>query len=126
LELLESAVQRACQRVFEDAMKNPDRKLSRVHALLGSDGRDLWLEDGGSKNGVRVNGSRLHRRRPLDPGDVVELGAQTLEVKMAADLLRAGGHLAAGPRPGVDLPALVVGVVGALASGTVLVWILLG
>jgi pSer/pThr/pTyr-binding forkhead associated (FHA) protein len=39
----------------------------------------------GSRNGTIVNGTALRGARNLQPGDVVQIGAQRLEIELAAD-----------------------------------------
>jgi len=51
-----------------------DRKLSRRHAELVEDAGGLEIVDLGSRNGTRVRGAKVGRRR-LDAGDYVELGS---------------------------------------------------
>lgn len=116
-EALRIGRSRACEWRFADPL------LSRVHARLGRDGCGLWIEDRRSKNGVLVGGERIRRRRRLSAGDVVELGAQRLEVRVAGELLLAGVRLPGGGNGGLDV---VVGLAGVAASGAVLGWLLLG
>jgi ABC transport system ATP-binding/permease protein len=70
-----------------------DSELSRQHARLTRDqqGR-LVVQDLGSTNGTFVNGSRLSAPRVLQPGDKLQVGQTTLEV-------RAGGDGRAAPQP---------------------------
>ncbi len=49
--------------------------VSRLHAVLVWQGRDLVLEDLGSSNGTFVNGERVLAPRQLLAGDVVRFGA---------------------------------------------------
>ena len=58
----------------------PDRSLSREHArLLCTDG--IWsVVDLGSRNGTLLNGQLIDGAQKVIPGDVLELGATTLEV----------------------------------------------
>ncbi len=54
-------------------LRLPDRALSSEHARL-TQLRGRWiLDDAGSKNGTRVNGTVV-RRAPLRDGDLIELG----------------------------------------------------
>lgn len=55
-------------------------QVSREHAVVRAVGDDLEVEDLGSRNGTRVNGRAVEGRRRLDPGDVVEIGGERLEV----------------------------------------------
>lgn len=55
-------------------------QVSREHAVVRAVGDDLEVEDLGSRNGTRVNGRAVEGRRSLDPGDIVEIGGERLEV----------------------------------------------
>ena len=59
-----------------------DRTLSREHARLFGDNDTLYLEDLGSTNGTKLNGSQLHRGTPVEVagGDVIEFGAVKVEL----------------------------------------------
>jgi pSer/pThr/pTyr-binding forkhead associated (FHA) protein len=58
-----------------------DDQVSRVHAELLRMG-DAWVicDDGLSHNGTYVNGERVHGRRRLAPGDILQVGACTIVV----------------------------------------------
>lgn len=56
-----------------------DGRVSRRHALLRRVGQELSLEDLGSKNGVRVNGTKIDHAR-LSPGDRLAIGDSILVV----------------------------------------------
>ena len=61
-----------------------DDGLSRHHARFELDGEgNVEVHDLESKNGTLVNGSAVTRQR-LQPGDVVEVGAVKLELRLAA------------------------------------------
>ncbi len=53
----------------------PTRQVSRRHARVYPEGRDVWVEDLGSKNGTFVNGERLKPGKPrkLKEGDTLVL-----------------------------------------------------
>jgi pSer/pThr/pTyr-binding forkhead associated (FHA) protein len=68
-----------CQIVLDDAL------VSRRHARLLVQDREVVLEDLGSANGVDVNGERVTGRRGLRVGDRLQVGTQEL-------VLRAGGR----------------------------------
>jgi DNA-binding winged helix-turn-helix (wHTH) protein len=53
-------------------------KASRRHARIVVDDRGAVLEDLGSKNGTRVNGSRVRDPVALEPGDRIEIGREVL------------------------------------------------
>lgn len=60
---------RECDVVLDDS------SVSRRHAQLRPQGEDWTLEDMGSTNGVRVNGSPVRAPRVLRSGDRIELGS---------------------------------------------------
>jgi hypothetical protein len=51
-----------------------DSFVSVKHATLSWNGRGWVLEDLGSTNGTRVNGTQVRKPIPVKPGDVVEFG----------------------------------------------------
>lgn len=55
--------------------------VSRRHARLVVAGDSLRIEDLGSRNGSRVNGSPLQGSIDLQPGDTISLGENTLSVR---------------------------------------------
>jgi adenylate cyclase len=55
--------------------------VSRRHARLHVEGDALRIEDMGSRNGSRVNGTPLQGSKPLNPGDTVTLGENTLSIR---------------------------------------------
>lgn len=59
-----------------------DNQVSRLHAHLGFDGADFWLEDTGSRNGTFVEELRLSdtERRSLHPGDLFRIGRTWLRL----------------------------------------------
>jgi pSer/pThr/pTyr-binding forkhead associated (FHA) protein len=60
------------RRDGSDIRLNYDSQVSRLHAHLGFDGKNFWLEDMESRNGTFVKDQRL------DPGQRVEIEAGTL------------------------------------------------
>jgi hypothetical protein len=54
-----------------------DGAISRRHALIRNDGRQITIEDAGSTHGTYVGGQRLAAPVPLRRGDFIQLG-QTL------------------------------------------------
>jgi predicted component of type VI protein secretion system len=73
-----------------------DQEVSRYHAALRPAGDGLELEDLGSLNGTWVNGTRIHGPVRLEPGDRVQLGNTSFEVRAGRAQLTV-----ASPRPGV-------------------------
>jgi len=55
--------------------------MSRAHAAIGFDGAHFFVQDLGSTNGTRVNGSR-EEKAVLKNGDEVQLGKLALEVSL--------------------------------------------
>jgi pSer/pThr/pTyr-binding forkhead associated (FHA) protein len=55
--------------------------ISRAHAAIGYDGEHFFVQDLGSTNGTRVNGSR-ELRAVLRNGDEVQLGKLALAVAL--------------------------------------------
>jgi pSer/pThr/pTyr-binding forkhead associated (FHA) protein len=55
--------------------------MSRAHAAIGFDGERFFVQDLGSTNGTRVNGSR-EQKAVLKNGDEVQLGKLALEVNL--------------------------------------------
>lgn len=70
-----------------------DPAISRLHARIERVGQRWLAEDLGSRNGLRLNGRRCRRPRPLAPGDELELGATRLRVQPGLlDAPCAGGE----------------------------------
>jgi hypothetical protein len=63
---------RECEIVVDDA------NVSRKHAELSPRGGAWVLSDLGSTNGTRLNGRRIERPEPLEPGDRIEVGASVI------------------------------------------------
>jgi serine phosphatase RsbU (regulator of sigma subunit) len=80
-------------RLPRNEVRLDDPAVSRTHALItGSrrpDGSADWtVADADSKHGTRLDGVPLvpHRRYPLRPGDLIEVGPWTLAVSAGDDL----------------------------------------
>jgi len=56
--------------------------VSRLHALLGTQGNHLTIQDLGSSNGTRLNGQKIppHAERSLANGDILTLGKLKLQI----------------------------------------------
>jgi hypothetical protein len=63
-----------CTVVLEDPL------ASRFHARVVVDSSGAWLEDNGSRNGVKLNGKAISERVSLESGDEITIGTQTLSV----------------------------------------------
>lgn len=100
-------------RVGRDAaceIRLDDESVSRHHAVLRVDDETVFVEDAGSRNGVRVNGERVREARELSIGDVVEVGTQTLRFAEAGpphSVERATQPLPRVPREGAESLALL-------------------
>ncbi len=74
-----------CELALDDPL------VSRTHARLSIQGEEVIVQDLGSRNGVKVNGERVHGSRKLSHGDRILVGSQELIVltrrEMAADTL---------------------------------------
>jgi pSer/pThr/pTyr-binding forkhead associated (FHA) protein/tetratricopeptide (TPR) repeat protein len=83
-----------------------DDSVSRRHAELILQGRDVVLRDLGSANGTNLNGAPLTEEMVLAPGDIIQFGVveTTFEVPSAALARRGGGKMARGGEGG-DAPA---------------------
>ena len=55
-------------------------QVSREHAVVRLVGDSLELEELSSRNGTRVNGALIEGTRRLEPGDVIDIGGERLEV----------------------------------------------
>jgi predicted component of type VI protein secretion system len=59
-----------------------DSSLSRKHAQLKWNGRELTVEDLGSANGTRVDGKPARTATLVRPGDAIQLGTVTVTLAM--------------------------------------------
>jgi ABC transport system ATP-binding/permease protein len=79
-------------RADENTVRLSGKDVSRKHARLTWRNGQIHLEDLNSLTGVRVNGQRIHGRRPIHDGDLIEISRYDLIVesspgddKIAAD-----------------------------------------
>lgn len=56
----------------------PDAFASRLHAEVRKEGDGYWLQDLGSANGTRYNGSPVKASVPLSSGDQIQIGETTI------------------------------------------------
>jgi hypothetical protein len=63
-------------------LTNP--RVSRRHAHLTWDGQRFLVQDLGSKNGTRLNGSPVAARTPIADGDTLELADSRLQFQTSA------------------------------------------
>jgi len=86
-------------REVDDGLRLDDEQISRRHALIRQRGDGaLEIEDLGSLNGTWVNDRRINTIVRLQPGDVLRLGATTIEV--ASPEAPAAAALVAPPAAG--------------------------
>ena len=52
----------------------PDAFASRLHAEIRQEGDSFWLQDLGSANGTRYNGSNVTVPLPLNSGGEIQIG----------------------------------------------------
>src|SRR5215208_1769966 len=79
-----------------------DPLISRRHAVVRPVDSALEIEDLGSLNGTVVNSEKLEAPRRLEPGDVIMVGATTLEV--VGDPAAAASRTVLAGTPPVPLP----------------------
>jgi len=57
-----------------------DDKSSNPHARIFSDNDKIYVEDMGSSNGTKLNGTRLEAKAEIKPGDLLSMGRTLLRV----------------------------------------------
>jgi len=70
-----------------------ERNVSRRHAKLLKQTSQIYVEDLGSYNGIKVNGNKIKGRVPVSQGDRIQIGDYTLAFKFD------GAAAAAAPDP---------------------------
>jgi hypothetical protein len=65
-----------------------DSHASSRHALLERLGDEFFLEDLGSRNGTRVNGTKLTERALVADGDLIEIGHTIFQYRAAVSVPR--------------------------------------
>jgi hypothetical protein len=73
-------------RLPENTIYIPDERLSREHARIDFRDGKFVLTDLGSRNGTAVNGTLLSAPQPLNNGDIIELGSNTLVVNIETEV----------------------------------------
>lgn len=63
----------------------PDKKVSRRHAEIVSDGENVFITDLSSRTGTRVNGRAIAQRTPLCIGDTIQIGETDLVLEKTED-----------------------------------------
>jgi len=61
-------------------------KVSRHHARVTASGRDVSVEDLGSKNGTFVRGVRIEEPTRLNPGDEIQIGPIKMNLRIVEGL----------------------------------------
>lgn len=79
---------RSAERIVDDCVRTldvriPDPRMSSRHASLSREGTEFVLEDLGSRNGTRINGSPISTRTLLGDGSFVEAGHTILRFRAA-------------------------------------------
>ncbi|NOT46344.1 MAG: SpoIIE family protein phosphatase [Acidobacteria bacterium] len=81
----------------------PDAFASRLHAEVRKEGDGFWLQDLGSANGTRYNGSPVKSSVPLSSGGEIQIGETTIvfddqkPVNLSASMLISDGTEALDP-----------------------------
>lgn len=81
-------------RASECQIRSDDTRVSRRHARIITNGRDCWIEDLGSANGVYVGPNRVTQSH-IPPGEIVVVGSILLQLQSANGQLvapSAGTH----------------------------------
>jgi putative ABC transport system ATP-binding protein len=76
-------------RVSSNAVVIEHPRVSRQHARILRYGEQVMLEDLQSTNGTYLNGERMYGPLPVQDGDVIALGADSLTLKVAIRSPRA-------------------------------------
>ena len=76
----------------------PDKKVSRRHAEIVSNGENVFITDLSSRTGTRVNGRAIAQRTPLCIGDTIQIGETDLVLEKTEDAQAA-------PLPRTTAPA---------------------
>ncbi|MEM9493020.1 MAG: FHA domain-containing protein, partial [Myxococcota bacterium] len=69
-------------RASECQIRSEDTRVSRRHARLSSDGRDCWIEDLDSANGVYVGPHKVNQAQ-IPAGEIVVVGSFLLQLQSA-------------------------------------------
>jgi pSer/pThr/pTyr-binding forkhead associated (FHA) protein len=87
-------------RAQDNTVRLTERNISRRHAVIRRENEEWVLEDQASYNGCYVNGVRIAGPRPLEHGDLVQLGDYRLELISEESLaqLQANPHAVTSPQ----------------------------
>ncbi|MFZ0545790.1 MAG: FHA domain-containing protein [Candidatus Promineifilaceae bacterium] len=72
----------------ENDLTLPGERVSRQHATVLIEDRDLVIQDHGATNGVLVNGSRLEKS-VIKAGDIIQIGEFRLSLSVSAEKITA-------------------------------------
>jgi len=74
-------------RNADNVLPLPDEMASRYHAVIEPDGNGGYtLKDLGSRNGTRINQTKVTAPVPLSPGDVIKIGGHSFSIEMEQSL----------------------------------------
>jgi len=78
---------RAKSGVSIDLDLSPDKTVSRPHAVIAVEDSQHWIEDLNSTSGTIVRGEDIRGlgRRPIRPGDAIQIGNTALRIEDAAE-----------------------------------------
>lgn len=87
-----------------------DPRASRLHARLRTGPGGITVEDLGSKNGVRLDGVRIERRRPypLTPSQELSIGDTLLALEVPSCAPASDARPPRGAQPGRNVPAVAL------------------
>ncbi|MDC7224363.1 MAG: FHA domain-containing protein [Spirochaetales bacterium] len=63
----------------------PSHAVSRRHARIIREGKDLYIEDLESKNGISLNGKRIDEKTLLRQGDIIKIGESEFTLGRTGD-----------------------------------------
>jgi len=96
-------------RAEQNVVRLHEKDVSRKHARLVRRHGHVYIEDLGSLTGVRVNGQRIHGRRPVHEGDLIEISRYDL-------ILESGPGDAALEKPPEEVTTPIVHDAGSRAD----------
>ena len=67
-----------------DLDMRPDKNVSRRHACIWQESGFYWIEDLGSRLGVKVNGLAIKEKRKLSFGDKIQIGRTLVQLVPSA------------------------------------------
>ncbi len=82
-----------------NTVRLPERNVSRRHARIFKDNGHVYLEDAGSRYGIKVNGARIDEQVRLEAGDHIQIGDYQIALQHEGDEV---GPVAPQPVPRAD------------------------